>query len=122
MGLSKKNERIDDDGLFEGQPLCLDTLNRPSLIVSCMPTFTLPVPSSSVLGQSQSIISSAVSSSFHHLNPIRSGKQLFFLVQLYPLVLWSPPPMHHGKGVSQTYLLFCFVYILINVLTFMFLI
>lgn len=121
------NERIDDGGLFEGQPLCLVILNHPSLVASRTPSLTLPVPPSSVPGPGQSIILSTVSSSLHPLNPIRSGKQLFFScaihsTQLAPIPPFPPlywfPLMHHGKGVSHMYLVFCFVYILFDVLTF----
>lgn len=51
-------------------------------VVTLMSSVTLPVTPSSVPGPSQFIILSTVSSTFHPLNPIGSGKQVIFFLQL----------------------------------------
>lgn len=54
------------------------------------------------------IMCNSLNTSWHQFPPV-------------PLLYWFPL-MHHGKGVSQICLVFCFVYILFDVLKFMFLI
>lgn len=80
---------LDNDGLFGGQPLCLVTLNHPSLVITCIPSFTLPVPPSSVPGPSQSIMLSTVSSAFHPFKSHQVRRAVDFSCALHSTQLTS---------------------------------
>lgn len=117
------NERIDDDGLLEGQtPVPGHT--EPSLPHRLSVTSSVP-------GPSQSIILSTASSSLHPLSPIRSGQQLIFLVRLNQhgrhqfrlfSLLTPHPHTHTPEELAELYLVFCFLYSRFVVLIFLFLI
>lgn len=60
---------------LKDDPCASSYMNRPPpLVFSCTPSFSLRGPPSTVPGPSQPVILSTVCSSFHPLNPFRSGK------------------------------------------------
>lgn len=106
------------------KPLCLVTLNHPSLAVSP----SLP----QCLGRVNPSSYRQCPPPLHPLNPIRSGRQLIFLVwltqhgqhQFHPFTSFHSfhPPMHPRRGITHCIWSFAFVYSRFAVLTFLFLI
>lgn len=121
MGLSLTDERIGDDGFWPGHI-------EPSLPRRLLHTYFHSQFLSAWAESIHRLIDSVLLLSPFKSHQIRRSVDVscathstqLASVPPFPPLCWFPL-MHPGKGVSQMYLVFCFVYILFNVLTFLFL-